>query len=85
MILARIDGSVVAAHAHPSLRGWRIAICQPISDRGEDEGEPVLAIDPLHAGRRQRVMYTTDGESTRERVGDPDSPLRNMIVALIDT
>ncbi len=84
MILARIDGVIVSTICHPSLAGCRTVICQPLDDRGRAEGEPILALDPLGAGRHQTVMISTDGSRTRELVGDPHSPLRNFILAVID-
>ena len=84
MTLARVDGVIVSTVCHPSMRGCRTIICQPLDERGEDEGSPVLAIDPHGAGAHQHVILTTDGASTREFVGDPKSPLRNMVLAVVD-
>ena len=85
MLYARVDGSVVATIAHPSMRGRRTVICQPLDADGNDDGTPVLAVDPLGAGPHQRVIVSSDGSSTRERVGDPHSPLRNFVVGLADS
>ena len=85
MLYARVDGSVVATIAHPSMRGRRTVICQPLDAEGNDDGVPVLAVDPLGAGLHQRVIVSSDGSSTRELVGDPHSPLRNFVVGLADT
>ena len=71
MILARIDGVIVASVCHPSMHGCRTVICQPLDENGRDEGTPILAIDPLGAGEHQRVVLSTDGSKTREIVGDP--------------
>jgi Carbon dioxide concentrating mechanism/carboxysome shell protein len=84
MNLARIDGTIVTSACHPSMAGWRTVICQPLDEQGRDEGVPVLAIDPLGAGLHQRVVLSTDGSATRELVGDPRTPLRNLIIALVD-
>jgi len=46
MLLARVEGNVVATRKHPSLDGWRLVICQPINGAGEPEGAPQVAIDP---------------------------------------
>ncbi|MGC8990910.1 MAG: EutN/CcmL family microcompartment protein, partial [Verrucomicrobiia bacterium] len=46
MLLARVDGSVIATRKHPSLEGWRLLICQPINGAGQPEGSPQVAIDP---------------------------------------
>lgn len=84
MQLARIDGTVTATACHPSMRGRRTVICQPLDAEGRDEGAPVLAVDPLSAGLHQRVLISTDGSATRDMVGDLHSPLRNFILALVD-
>ena len=84
MITARIDGTLVASACHPSMRGTRTVICQPTDELGRDEGPPVLAIDPLGAGLHEHVLLSTDGSATRAFVRDPKTPLRNLIVGLID-
>lgn len=84
MFLARIDGVIVSTVCHPSMGRYRTVICQPINDAGQDEGSPVLAVDPHGAPLHSRVIYTTDGSSTRSLVGDEHSPLRNMVCALVD-
>ena len=84
MILARVDGVVVTTVCHPSMVGCRSVVCQPVDNRGEENGELLLAIDPLSAGMHQRVIISTDGANTRNHVGDPKSPLRNMVIAIID-
>ena len=84
MILARIDGVIVSSICHPSMEGCRTAICQPLDEAGQAEGAPILALDPLSAGQHQRVLVSTDGSKTREYVGDPKSPLRNIILAIVD-
>ncbi len=84
MQLARIDGTVTATVCHPSMRGCRTVICQPLDADGRDDGPPVLAVDPHGAGLHQRVFFTTDGSATREFVRDPHSPLRNFVLAVVD-
>ena len=84
MLYARVDGSVVATIAHPSMRGRRTVICQPLDTDGNDDGTPVLALDPHGAGLHQKVVLSTDGSTTRIVVDDPHSPLRNLIIGLVD-
>ncbi|MDB6168151.1 MAG: ethanolamine utilization protein EutN [Verrucomicrobia bacterium] len=84
MILARIDGVVVATVCHPSMQGRRTVICQPLNEAGAPEGAPVLALDAHGAGQHQRVLISTDGAAARAMVGDEHSPLRNTVVALLD-
>ena len=84
MLLARIDGTIVATACQPSMVGRRTVICQPLDAQGKEEGSPVLAVDPLGAGLHQHVILSTDGSATRELVGDPKTPLRNLIIGLVD-
>ncbi len=84
MQLARIDGVVIATVCHPSMGRFRTVICQPLNAAGEDEGVPVLAVDPHGSPLHSRIIYTTDGSATRALVGDDRSPLRNLICALVD-
>ena len=84
MLLARVEGNVVATRKHPSLNGWRLIICQPISLAGEPEGVPQVAIDPHGAGMHQRVVISSDGSAARAAVKDPKSPARWLIVGIVD-
>ncbi len=84
MLLARVEGNVVATRKHPSFEGWRFVICQPINPAGEPEGAPQVAIDPHGAGMHQRVVISSDGAAARQAVGDPKSPARWMIIAIVD-
>ena len=84
MILARIEGNVVATRKHPSLESWRLLICQPITLAGEPEGTPQVAIDAHGAALHQRVIISSDGSAARAAVGDPKSPARWMVIGIVD-
>jgi microcompartment protein CcmK/EutM len=84
MLLARIDGVIVSTVCHPSLQGCRTVICQPLNEHGAADGAPVLALDAHGAGQHQRVLVSSDGAAARAMVGDPRSPLRNTVIAILD-
>lgn len=84
MLLARVEGNVVATRKHPSFEGWRLIICQPIAQNGAPEGAPQVAIDAHGAGLHQRVLISSDGAAARKAVGDEKSPARWMIVGIVD-
>jgi microcompartment protein CcmK/EutM len=84
MLLARVEGNVVATRKHPSFEGWRLVICQPIAGTGEPEGVPQVAIDAHGAGMHQRVLISSDGSAARKAVGDEKSTARWMIVGIVD-
>ena len=84
MLLARVEGNVVATRKHPSFEGWRLVICQPIGQNGTPEGVPQVAIDAHGAGMHQRVVISSDGAASRKAVGDEKSPVRWMVVGIVD-
>jgi len=84
MFLARVEGNVVATRKHPSLDGWRLVICQPIGGDGHAEGSPQVAIDAHGAGMHQQVVISSDGAAARKAVGDEKSPVRWLIIGIVD-
>ena len=74
MLLARVEGNVVATRKHPSLEGWRLVICQPVGPSGAPEGTPHVAIDAYGAGLHQQVIISADGVAARAALKDPKSP-----------
>jgi ethanolamine utilization protein EutN len=84
MLLARVEGNVVATRKHPSLDGWRLVICQPINAAGEAEGVPQVAIDAHGAGLHQCVVISSDGAAARAAVGNPRSPARWLVLGIVD-
>ena len=84
MLLARVEGNVVATRKHPSLDGWRLVICQPIDKEGRPEGSPQVAIDSHGAGMHQEVVISSDGAAARKAVGDEKSPVRWQVIGVVD-
>ncbi len=84
MLLARVEGNIVATRKHPSLEGWRLVICQPIGAGGQPEGTPQIAIDSHGAGMHQQVVISSDGSAARKAVGVDKSPARWLVVGIVD-
>lgn len=84
MQTARVVGQAVSTVKHLSLRGWRLLVVQPITDDGREDGEPLLAIDNLGAGHSDRVILSNDGAGARDLVGAKDSPVRWMVLGILD-
>lgn len=82
--MCRVEGSAVSTIRHPSLKGWRLLVCQPVGDTGRPEGLPIICLDNLGAGIGQRVVATSDGKSVREKLGHASSPARYMLIAILD-
>jgi len=84
MLLARVEGNLVATRKHPSYDAWRMVICQPIGGDGQPEGVPVIAIDSHGAGMHQEVIISSDGKAARKAVGVDRSPVRWLVVGIVD-
>ena len=84
MYLARIDGSATSTIRHPSAKGWKLAVCQPIDEDGRDIGTPMIALDKMGAALHQKVIISSDSAALRDWVHDEFSPLRYMVTNLVD-
>jgi microcompartment protein CcmK/EutM len=84
MQLARIVGQAITSTYHPSLRGWRLLIAQPLNQQHQPDGEPLLVIDYLGAAIGSLAIISNDGQGARELVGDNNSPVRWFVLGLKD-
>jgi ethanolamine utilization protein EutN len=84
MNLALVIGHATATIKHPTLKGWKLIVVQPLDARGKPDGEPQLALDRLGAIRRGTVMITSDGGAVREMVGSKNTPARWAVIGLAD-
>ena len=84
MQIGRVVGQAVATVKHASLVGWRLLLVQPLTPEGNEDGEPLLAIDRLGAGLAQLVILSNDGAGARELVGSKTSPVRWMVLGVCD-
>jgi microcompartment protein CcmK/EutM len=84
MLLARVEGNIVATRKHPSFDAWRLVVCQPIGGDGHPEGVPIVAIDSHGAGMHQQVVISSDGKAARKAVGVDKSPVRWLVISIVD-
>lgn len=84
MTLASIVGSATGTIKHKSFDGAKLLLCEVIDENGAGQGNFFIASDWLGAGLGDRVMVTTDGSAAEEKHGDPNSPMRNTILGIID-
>jgi ethanolamine utilization protein EutN len=85
MQLGEVIGHATSTVKHPTLRGWRLVIVQPLDARQRPDGVPILAIDSLGGSQGDRVIISSDGKATRELVGAENSPARWMVIGLADS
>ncbi|MHB8901680.1 MAG: EutN/CcmL family microcompartment protein [Thermoguttaceae bacterium] len=85
MVTGKVIGNATSTVKHPSMEGWKLLVVQPLASDGRSpDGEPVLAVDRLGAGRRDRVIISSDGKSTRELIGHMATPVRWAVIGIQD-
>lgn len=84
MNLATVIGTATSTVKHPSLKGWRMLIVQPLSADRDPDGDPLIAIDALGSSPGSDVIITSDGAAVREMVGSKNSPVRWAVIAQPD-
>ena len=85
MQMGLVVGTATATIKHSSLRGCKLLVVQPYLNDGQTpDGEPVLAIDAVGAGRGERVMITSDGRHLREYLKADATPARWSVIGIRD-
>jgi ethanolamine utilization protein EutN len=66
MQLALVIGNATATVKHPSLSGSKLMVVQPyLADGKTPDGDPIITIDAVGAGRGETVLITSDGRYVR--------------------
>ena len=84
MFLAHVVGHVVAPVKHRFFEGHKLLLVRPEDPYGRPTGSAVLAVDKVDAGIGDRVLVLHEGSSARDLVGDPEAPVRAVIVGFVD-
>ena len=85
MFLGRVMGNATSTVKHPSMEGAKLLLVMALQADGQTiEGDPILVVDRLGAGRGEMVMITSDGIGAREMLGDDKSPVRWTVMGIPD-
>jgi microcompartment protein CcmK/EutM len=84
MFLAQVVGHAVSSFSHPSMKGYKLLLCQALDPEHGLTGAPMVAIDLFGAGLHSKVFVSTDGLGARHIVHDEKSPIRNFIQGIVD-
>lgn len=85
MQIGSVVGIATSTVKHPSLEGWKLLVVQLLAADGKSpDGEPVLAVDRLGAGRGEKVILTSDGRGTRELLQSDTTPVRWSVMGIPD-
>jgi ethanolamine utilization protein EutN len=90
MILARVEGSVVATKKNEKMRGNKFLLVRPLvidspTARGWKPGSSTLvAVDSLGAGEGE-IVLVVQGSSARLAAEDKNSPVDAVVIGIVDT
>jgi ethanolamine utilization protein EutN len=90
MILARVEGSVVASKKNPKMTGSKFLCVRPMLVDLAQPGQfkpgsnTLVAVDDLGAGEGELVLIA-QGSSARLGAKDKDTPLDAIVIGIVDT
>lgn len=85
MQLGTVVGTATSTVKHSSMEGWKLLVVQLLAADGRSpDGEPVLAVDSLGAGRGDRVLLTSEGKATKELLKSETTPVRYSVIGIPD-
>ena len=83
MMLGRVVGNVVATVKHGGLDGRKLLLVQPVTREGQDRGRPLVAVDAVGAGFREKVYWCRGKEASLAFDG-AEVPTDAAIVGIVD-
>lgn len=84
MQYAKVVGNATSSTKHPSMKGWRLLIVQPLGVNKKPDGDPHLIIDHMGAQAGDLIIMSSDGKAARELVNDKSSPVRWFVLGILD-
>ena len=85
MHLARVLGTATATIKHPTLRGAKLLVVQSyLADGRTLDGDPLLVVDSVGAGRGETVIISRDGRYARQWLQTDATPGRWMTIGIKD-
>ena len=90
MILARVEGSIVATKKNPKMTGNKFLVVRPLvidspsATEMKSGSSTLVAVDSLGAGEGDTVLVV-QGSSARLAADDKDTPVDAVIIGIVDT
>ena len=84
MLIGRVIGNVVATRKTLKLDAEKLLLVQPLELSGAAKGVPIIAIDRVNAGPKDRVLYTQDGRAAQQILGRGTAGVDAAILGVID-
>ncbi len=83
MKLGIIVGKVWATQKDPQLKGVKLYVLQPVNEKKEKMGKPIIAADTVGAGQDELVFWVSAREATFA-LADRKIPSDASIVGIVD-
>lgn len=84
MLLAKVQGTVVATHKLESLEGHRFYLIRPQDEAGRPLGDPLVALDLVAARLGDLVMFI-DAREAPKALPSGHGPVDACIVGIVDS
>lgn len=85
MDIARVIGTIVATQKDPLLEGQKLAIIQPLNERYEPVGKPLVATDlAAKHGRGEIVFFVRSGDAMMTGPTEELIPVDAALVGIVD-
>ena len=90
MLLAKVEGAVVATKKDPSMSGRKLLLLRPqlVDDKDPGKLRPgantIIAVDSVGAGAGELVLFT-QGSSARLAPNLKDAPVDAVVIGIVDS
>jgi microcompartment protein CcmK/EutM len=84
MILGRVTETIVATEKHYALKGHQLFWVQPVTDAGQNNGEPFIALNSVDAGPGDLVLVCNEGTGCRQIFDAGIFPVNHVIAGYVD-
>ena len=84
MRIAKVVGVAIATVKDRRLEGGKCLLVSTADSAGEEQGNPIVALDLVGAGEGELVMIA-EGSSARVAAGDINRPVDAAIVAILES
>lgn len=84
MLIGRVIGNIVATRKNLKFDGEKLLLIQPLELSGASKGVPIVAIDRMNAGPKDRVLYTQDGRTAQQILGRGTAGVDAAVLGVID-
>ena len=83
MLIARVIGTAISTIKDPKIKGNKLLILKQTDPKGNELGQPFVAVDLVDAGEGELVL-TGHGSSARQTNLTKDCPVDAVIMAIVD-